>query len=274
MKNTPKPTLEFNNLIAEFDHLMSKIALIVMTRVNKLNPIEGDIKTLNKFLDNNKNLKKTHGNQKLKNIFSKNIRGKNPFFGGFSDERADEVLERYSSIVKKRNMIVHSLPCVINGKYAKKYFDFNKENIIIDEIIIDEDFLQRFNKEAEDFIQIMENPDYAPIINEFIRGLLPIFEAASETAKKTAQCLYWPLIANIKQDSYWPLTSNIKVPTEPILNVAREIVSTDAIYSQARQITGILKACDMYQSQNFHPFKNTDNIKTDTKPEDNNSTQK
>lgn len=270
MKNIPKPTQEFNNLIADFDYLMSKIALIVLTRVNKLNPIEEDIKTLNKFLDNKENLKKTHGNTKLKNNFSKNIRGKNPFFGGFSDERADEILERYNSIVRKRNMIVHSLPCVINGKYAKKYFDFNKENIIIDEIIIDEDFLQRFNKEAKDFIQIMENPDYAPMVNEFIRGLLPIFEAA----KKTVQGLYWPSIVNINQDLYWPLISNIKVPTESILNVAREIVSTDTIYSQARQIAGILKACDMYQSQNFHSLKNINNVKTETKPEDNNSTQK
>lgn len=270
MKNIPKPTPEFNTLIAESDYLMSRIALIVQTRINLLNPIEEDIEILDKFLDNKKNLKKTHGDPYLKKDFLKNIRGKNPFFGGFSDEKANEILERYNSIVKKRNMIAHSLPCVINGKYAKKYRDFNKK----EDIIVDEDFLREFNKEAKNFIQIMKNPDYAPMINEFIRGLLPIFEAASETAKKTTQCLYWPLIANIKQDSYWPLTSNIKVPTEPILNVAREIVSTDAIYSQARQITGILKACDMYQSQNFHSLKNINSVKTDNKPENNNLTQK
>ena len=274
MKNIPKPTQQFNNLIADSDYLMNNIALIVMTRVNKLNPIEEDIKTLNKFSIARKNLKKTHGDRKLKENFLESIKGKKPFTEGFKHERADEILERYNSIVKKRNMIAHSFPCVINGKYAKKYFDFNKENIIIDEIIIDEDFLQRFNKEAKDFIQIMENPDYAPVVNEFRRGLLPIFEAANEAAKKTVQGLYWPSIVNINQDLYWLLISNIKVPTESILNVAREIVSTDTIYSQARQIAGILKACDMYQSQNFHSLKNINNVKTETKPEDNNSTQK
>lgn len=250
MKNIPKPTPEFNTLIAESDYLMSKIALIVQTRINLLNPIEEDIEILDKFLDNKKNLKKTHGDPYLKKDFLKNIRGKNPFFGGFSDERANEILERYNSIVKKRNMIAHSLPCVINGKYAKKYRDFNKK----EDIIVDEDFLREFNKEAKDFIQIMENPDYAPAISELAKSLKPMFKE----------------IDKIMQSLQQSLMSNVKMPDIVIPNFAIEKTAMDAIFRQMKQ------AADSYihPLKNIHPLENIDNVKMDAKSEDNNSTQK
>lgn len=250
MENIPKPTPEFNDLIAEFDYLMSNISLIVQTRINMLNPIEEDIEILDKFLNAKGNLKKTHGNRELKDDFSKNIRGKNLFFGGFSDERASEILERYDSIVKKRNMIAHSLPCVINGKYAKKYRDFNKK----EDIIIDEDFLREFNKEAKDFVQIMKNPDYAPAISELMRSLKPMFEEIEKTM----------------QDLQKSLMSNVKMPDIVIPNFAIEKTAIDTILRQMKQAAG---SC-MYQPKNIHPSENTDNIKTGTESKENSLTQK
>ena len=78
MENIPKPTPEFNDLIAEFDYLMSNISLIVQTRINMLNPIEEDIEILDKFLNAKGNLKKTHGNRELKDDFSKKHQGQKP----------------------------------------------------------------------------------------------------------------------------------------------------------------------------------------------------
>lgn len=183
-------------------------------------------------------------------IFPKNIRGKNLFFGGFSDERASEILERYDSIVKKRNMIAHSLPCVINGKYAKKYRDFNKK----EDIIIDEDFLREFNKEAKDFVQIMKNPDYAPAISELMRSLKPMFEEIEKTM----------------QDLQKSLMSNVKMPDIVIPNFAIEKTAIDTILRQMKQAAG---SC-MYQPKNIHPSENTDNIKTGTESKENSLTQK
>lgn len=246
MENEPKPTPDFNRLIAESDYLISNIALIIQNRVNGLNTVKEDIENLDKFSNAKKNLKKTHGNRELKEDFLKNIKGKQPLFGGFNDEKVNKILYRYDSIVKKRNMIVHSLPCVVNNKYVKKYLDFDKK----ENTIIDEDFLKGFNKEAKDFIRIMENPDYAPIIDEVVRikrSLKPILE----DIEKKNQNLQRTLMHIMEKQNI----QNIVIP-----NIIIEKTEIDTMFCQMKQLAD---NC-MRQQKNIYPSEKANNVEVDT----------
>lgn len=167
MKDTPKPTPEFNRLIGEADNLMSIISLEIQRRLNYIDPISEDIKTFERLpeIKNNThaNLKFTSGNPKLKSKFKKTLEGKQIFFGGYEKEKAEEIFDKYNEIVEKRNKIFHSFPHSVNGKYVKKYRDLSKG----EDIIIDENFLRDFIQQCKEFIDTLSNPNFNSVSKEF-----------------------------------------------------------------------------------------------------------
>ena len=184
MNDTPKPTPEFNQLIGEADYLMSIISLDIQRRLNYIDPISEDIKTFERLpeIKNNThaNLKFTSGNPKLKSKFKKTLEGKQIFFGGYEKEKAEEIFDKYNEIVEKRNKIFHSFPHSVNGKYVKKYRDFSKG---ID-TIIDENFLRDFIRQCEELINILSNPDFNSVVQEFATAIKEQLNVISSAVSK------------------------------------------------------------------------------------------
>ncbi len=171
MKNIPKPTSEFNQLIGEADNLMSLISLEVQCRLNSFNPISEKIETFKRLPKikeaTHTNLKFTNGNSELKRKFKNSLTGKRVILGGYKEDKSAEIFNRYNTIVQKRNAIFHSLPHSIDGKYIKKYRDLSKEM----DIIIDEDFLRDFIQQCQELINILSNPDFEPLARELVRAI-------------------------------------------------------------------------------------------------------
>lgn len=181
MKNIPKPTPEFNQLIGEADYLMSAILLEIQTRINSFNPVADNIETLNRFPNIKssllENLKYTHGNYDLIKKFEKTLSGQKFFYGGYDQSKVELILKKYKKIVKMRNSIAHSLPHNINGNYVKKHRRIDKNNIVED-VIVDEAFLAEFIKECNDLMEMFNNPNYTSIINTMIEDLRKSIEPA------------------------------------------------------------------------------------------------
>jgi hypothetical protein len=171
MNDTPKPTPEFNRLIGEADYLMSIILLEVQTRINSFNPIAGNIEAFNRFpnIKNDilENLKYTHGNYEFIKKFEKTLPGKRFLCGGYDHDKVEIILREYKKIVKMRNSIAHSLPHNINGKYVKIHRSIDKNKIVKD-TVVDEAFLHDFIQQCKELIDILHNPDFDSIIQEFM----------------------------------------------------------------------------------------------------------
>lgn len=171
MNNTPKPTPEFNQLLGEADYLMSIILLEVQTRINSFNPIADNIEDFNRFpnIKNDilENLKYTHGNYEFIKKFEKTLSGKRFLCGGYNHNKVEIILREYKKIVKMRNSIAHSLPHNLNGKYVKIHRSIDKNKIVKD-TVVDEAFLHDFIQRCKELIDILHNPDFDSIIQEFM----------------------------------------------------------------------------------------------------------
>lgn len=171
MDETPKPTPEFNRLIGEADYLMSIILLEVQTRINSFNPIADNIEAFNRFPNTKndilENLKYTHGNYEFIKKFEKTLSGKRFLCGGYNHNKVEIILREYKKIVKMRNSIAHSLPHNINGKYVKIHRSIDKNKIVKD-TVVDEAFLHDFIQQCKELIDILHNPDFDSIIQEFM----------------------------------------------------------------------------------------------------------
>jgi len=171
MNDTPKPTPEFNRLIGEADYLMSIILLEVQTRINSFNPIAGNIEAFNRFpnIKNDilENLKYTHGKYELIEKLEKTLLERRTLYGGYNHDKVKIILRKYKKIVKMRNSIAHSLPYDINGKYVKIHRSIDKNKIAKD-VIVDEAFLHDFIQQCKELIDILHNPDFDSIIQEFM----------------------------------------------------------------------------------------------------------
>lgn len=171
MDNIPKPTSEFNQLIGEADYLMSIISLEIQRRINSFNPISEEMEIFEKLpiikKKTHANLKFCSGNRNLKDKFKETLEGQQIIFGGYKTEKVKEISDRYDEIVEKRNKIFHSFPHSIDGKYVKKYRDLSKG----EDIIIDEDFLRDFIRQCEEFINILSNPDFNSVVQEFATAI-------------------------------------------------------------------------------------------------------
>ena len=114
MKDTTKPTPEFNRLIGEADYLMSIISLEIQRRINSFNPISEETEIFEKLPiikeKTHANLKFCSGNRNLKDKFKETLEGQQIIFGGYKTEKAKEISDRYDEIVEKRNKIFHSFP--------------------------------------------------------------------------------------------------------------------------------------------------------------------
>lgn len=171
MDDTPKPTPEFNQLIGEADYLMSIILLEVQTRINSFNPIADNIEAFNRFPNTKndilENLKYTHGNYEFIKKFEKTLSGKRFLCGGYNHNKVEIILREYKKIVKMRNSIAHNLPHNLNGKYVKIHRSIDKNKMVKD-TIVDKAFLHDFIQRCEELIDILHNPDFDSIIQEFM----------------------------------------------------------------------------------------------------------
>ncbi len=184
MNDTPKPTPEFNRLIGEADYLMSIISLEIQRRINSFNPISEEMEIFEKLPimkeKTHANLKFCSGNRNLKDKFKETLEGQQIIFGGYKTEKAKEISDRYDEIVEKRNKIFHSFPHSIDGKYVKKYRDLSKG----EDIIIDEDFLRDFIRQCEELINILSNPDFNSVVQEFATAIKEQLNIISSAVSK------------------------------------------------------------------------------------------
>lgn len=184
MDDTPKPTPEFNQLIGEADYLMSLISLEIQRRINSFNPISEEMEIFEKLPiikeKTHANLKFCSGNRNLKDKFKETLEGQQIIFGGYKTEKAKEISDRYDEIVEKRNKIFHSFPHSIDGKYVKKYRDLSKR----EDIIIDEDFLRDFIRQCEELINILSNPDFNSVVQEFATAIKEQLNIISSAVSK------------------------------------------------------------------------------------------
>ena len=184
MKDIPKPTPEFNQLIGEADYLMSIISLEIQRRINSFNPISEEMEIFEKLPiikeKTHANLKFCSGNRNLKDKFKETLEGQQIIFGGYKTEKAKEISDRYDEIVEKRNKIFHSFPHSIDGKYVKKYRDLSKG----EDIIIDEDFLRDFIRQCEELINILSNPDFNSVVQEFATAIKEQLNIISSAVSK------------------------------------------------------------------------------------------
>nr|DAP76172.1 MAG TPA: hypothetical protein [Caudoviricetes sp.] len=184
MNNTPKPTPEFNQLLGEADYLMSIISLEIQRRINYFNPISEEMEIFEKLPiikeKTHANLKFCSGNRNLKDKFKETLEGQQIIFGGYKTEKAKEISDRYDEIVEKRNKIFHSFPYSIDGKYVKKYRNLSKG----EDIIIDEDFLRDFIRQCEELINILSNPDFNSVVQEFATAIKEQLNIISSAVSK------------------------------------------------------------------------------------------
>ena len=184
MNDIPKPTPEFNRLIGEADYLMSIISLEIQRRINSFNPISEEMEIFEKLPiikeKTHANLKFCSGNRNLKDKFKETLEGQKIIFGGYKTEKAKEISDRYDEIVEKRNKIFHSFPHSIDGKYVKKYRDLSKG----EDIIIDEDFLRDFIRQCEELINILSNPDFNSVVQEFATAIKEQLNIISSAVSK------------------------------------------------------------------------------------------
>ena len=203
MNDIPKPTPEFNQLLGEADYLMSIISLEVQTRINSFNPIADNIEAFNRFPniknDMLENLKYTHGNYEFIKKFEKTLPEQRFLCGGYDHNKVEIILREYKKIVKMRNSIAHSLPHNINGKYVKIHRSIDKNKIVKD-TIVDKAFLHDFIQRCKELIDILHNPDFNSVAQEFMIVINKHLDIGSIVSNVRSDISKFNLASNIEPD--------------------------------------------------------------------------